>query len=76
MTDVMGAREKVGKSKSKREQEARSGRALWVNVKTLVLVLSGIGILGRREMSSSVHVNGVTPAALWRRGLPNNPGER
>lgn len=40
------------------------------------LVLSGIGILGRGEMSSDVHVHGVTPAALWRRELLNNPGER
>lgn len=73
---MLGARERVGEGKSKREQEARLGRALWINVKTLVLVLSGIGILGRREMSSDVHANGVTPAALWRRGLLNNPGER
>lgn len=69
MIGVVGARERVGESKSKREQEARSGRALWVNVKTLALVLSGIDILRRGEMSFDVHVNGVTPAPLWRRGF-------
>lgn len=64
MIDLVGARERVGESKSKGEQEARSGRALWVNVKTLALVLSGTGILRRGEMSFDVHVNGVTPAPL------------